>query len=100
MHDTELGNAIKNELTIPTVSTSDEEAFFVVGIGASAGGLEALEQFFEHVPEKSPLCFVAVQHLSPDFKSMIAELLARRTRLPIAVTYKHLTLPQNRAEAR
>jgi two-component system CheB/CheR fusion protein len=83
MHDTELGNAIKNELTIPTVSSSDEEAFFVVGIGASAGGLEALEQFFEHVPEKSRLCFVVVQHLSPDFKSMMDELLARRTRIPI-----------------
>lgn len=55
------------------------EPFHVVGIGASAGGLEALEQFFDHVPEDSRLCFVIVQHLSPDFKSMMDELLSRRT---------------------
>ena len=61
----------------------DADLFFVVGIGASAGGLEALEQFFEHVPEDSRLCFVVVQHLSPDFRSMMDELLARRTRIPI-----------------
>lgn len=83
MHDTESGIAIENELTVITVSTSEDEAFFVVGIGASAGGLEALEQFVEHVPEKSRLCFVVVQHLSPDFKSMMDELLARRTRIRI-----------------
>lgn len=61
----------------------ETDPFFVVGIGASAGGLEALEQFFENVPDDSRLCFVVVQHLSPDFKSMMDELLARRTRIPI-----------------
>lgn len=66
-----------------TARNVDSDAFFVVGIGASAGGLEALEQFFEHVPEDSRLCFVVVQHLSPDFKSMMDELLARRTQIPI-----------------
>src|SRR4051812_23976908 len=55
----------------------------VVGIGASAGGLEALERFFEHVPVDSGLAYVVVQHLSPDFKSLMDEILARRTRLPI-----------------
>ncbi len=59
------------------------ELFHVVGIGASAGGLEALEQFFEHVPVDSGMCYVVVQHLSPDFRSMMDELLARRTRIPI-----------------
>jgi two-component system CheB/CheR fusion protein len=56
---------------------------FVVGIGASAGGLEALERFFDHVPETSGMAFVVVQHLSPDFKSLMDELLARHTELPI-----------------
>ncbi len=56
---------------------------FVVGIGASAGGLEAIEKFFDHVPEDSGLTFVVVQHLSPDFKSLMDELLARHTKLPI-----------------
>ncbi|MBI2803805.1 MAG: PAS domain-containing protein [Planctomycetes bacterium] len=56
---------------------------FVVGIGASAGGLEAIEHFFDHVPEDSGVTFVVVQHLSPDFKSLMDELLARHTKLPI-----------------
>jgi two-component system CheB/CheR fusion protein len=54
-----------------------------VGIGASAGGLEAIERFFDNLPRKTGLAFVIVQHLSPDFKSMMDELLARHTELPI-----------------
>jgi len=55
----------------------------VVGIGASAGGLEALEHFFQAMPDDSGLAFVVVQHLSPDFKSMMNELLARWTPMKI-----------------
>jgi two-component system CheB/CheR fusion protein len=54
-----------------------------VGIGASAGGLEALDAFFDHVPEHPGVAFVVVQHLSPDYKSMMAELLGKRTSLPV-----------------
>jgi two-component system, chemotaxis family, CheB/CheR fusion protein len=56
---------------------------YVVGIGASAGGLEALEHFFDHVPRESGMAYVVVQHLSPDFKSLMEELLGRHTGLPI-----------------
>jgi len=56
---------------------------FVVALGASAGGLEALEKFFDNVPADSGLAFVVVQHLSPDFKSLMNELLARHTKLAI-----------------
>lgn len=59
------------------------DPFPVVGIGASAGGLESLERFFANVPIDSGMAFVVIQHLSPDFKSMMDELLARRTNLPI-----------------
>jgi two-component system, chemotaxis family, CheB/CheR fusion protein len=55
----------------------------VVGIGASAGGLDAIERFFDHVPSQSGLTFVVVQHLSPDFRSLMDELLARHTDIPI-----------------
>src|SRR5262249_4508473 len=55
----------------------------VVGIGASAGGLDALERFFDSLPLETGAAFVLVQHLSPDFKSLMSELLARHTRLPI-----------------
>ncbi len=57
--------------------------FPVVGIGASAGGLESLEKFFDHMPENSGMGFVIVQHVSPDFKSLMDELLGRRTKIPI-----------------
>lgn len=56
---------------------------FLVGVGASAGGLEALERLFEAMPTETGMAFVVVQHLSPDFKSLTDELLARRTRIPI-----------------
>jgi two-component system CheB/CheR fusion protein len=57
--------------------------FYVVGVGASAGGLEALETFFEHMPSDAGMAFVVVQHLSPDFKSLMDELLSRRTEITI-----------------
>jgi two-component system, chemotaxis family, CheB/CheR fusion protein len=60
-----------------------EDNFFVVGIGASAGGLRALEEFFENMPTDSGAAFVVIQHLSPDFKSLMKELLERSTRMNI-----------------
>jgi chemotaxis methyl-accepting protein methylase/signal transduction histidine kinase len=51
---------------------------YVVGIGASAGGLQPLQEFFGNMPQDSGLAFVIVQHLSPEFKSLMSELLSRR----------------------
>ncbi|MDI1250306.1 MAG: chemotaxis protein CheB, partial [Lacunisphaera sp.] len=53
--------------------------FPIVGIGASAGGLEALEQFLGHVPKPSGMAFVIVQHLDPTHKGIMSELLQRST---------------------
>ena len=55
----------------------------IVGIGASAGGLSALEQFFDNMPADTGMAFVVIQHLSPDFKSLMDDLLARHTTMPI-----------------
>ena len=55
----------------------------VVGIGASAGGLEALEKLFSEMPTELGFAFVVIQHLSPDFESLMDELLARHTSMPI-----------------
>ncbi|HEX7508860.1 MAG TPA: chemotaxis protein CheB, partial [Polyangia bacterium] len=60
-----------------------EPAFSIVGIGASAGGLEALESFFRHVPVKSGIAFVVVQHLDATHKSMLVELLSRATAMKV-----------------
>lgn len=58
-------------------------AEYVVGIGASAGGLEALQDFFKAMPLETGLGFVVIQHLSPDYRSLMDELLARYTQIPI-----------------
>jgi len=54
-----------------------------VGIGASAGGLEALQDVFGNMPIDTGAAFIVVQHLSPDYKSMMPELLSRHTQMPI-----------------
>jgi two-component system CheB/CheR fusion protein len=60
-----------------------QQAFPIIALGASAGGLESLESFFENVPPNTGVTFVVLQHLSPDFKSVMDELLGRRTDIPI-----------------
>jgi two-component system, chemotaxis family, CheB/CheR fusion protein len=57
--------------------------FPIVGIGASAGGLEALEQFLSHVPENSGLGYVVIQHLDPTQKGMLPELLQRVSKMKV-----------------
>ena len=52
---------------------------YIVGIGASAGGLEAIQEFFNHMPKTDELTFIIAQHLSPDFPSMMSDLLANHT---------------------
>jgi len=56
---------------------------YIVGIGASAGGLEAIEAFFKNMPANSGLSFVVIQHLSPQYKSLMAELLSKHTAMPV-----------------
>jgi two-component system CheB/CheR fusion protein len=55
----------------------------VVGLGASAGGLEALQQFIANVPASSGLAYIVVQHLDPTHKAMLTELLQRGTAMPV-----------------
>ena len=74
--------------------TSGGAPRFVVGIGASAGGLDPLVRFFDNLPKATGMAFVIVQHLFPDFKSLMDELLARHTLLPI-----HLVEDGMRVEA-
>jgi two-component system CheB/CheR fusion protein len=58
-------------------------SFPIVGLGASAGGLEALEQFLAQVPRACGLGFVVVQHLDPTHKGILVELLQRSTAMPV-----------------
>jgi two-component system CheB/CheR fusion protein len=64
----------------------------IVGIGASAGGLAALEELFKSMPEDTGMAFVLVQHLSPDFRSRMEELLAHFTRMSIHIVENGMEL--------
>src|SRR6195952_2633776 len=59
--------------------------FPIVGVGASAGGVEALEGFFQGVPPQPGLAFIVVTHLAPDRESLLHEIIARHTDLTVAV---------------
>lgn len=61
----------------------DAPVFPIVGIGASAGGIEALDQFFKAVPAETGMAFVVIQHLDPTHKDILVELLQRSTQLPV-----------------
>ncbi|AGW14443.1 CheR family methyltransferase [Megalodesulfovibrio gigas] len=70
-------------MTTPACCTMADRttACRIVGLGASAGGLEALEEFFQHIPEAPGCAFVLVMHLDPHHKPLLAELLTRHTHL-------------------
>jgi two-component system CheB/CheR fusion protein len=70
-------------------------AFPIVGIGASAGGLEAIEQFLGHVPTGSGMAFVIVQHLDPTQKGMMVELLSRAVPLKVVQVKDRMRVEPN-----
>ena len=77
-------------ITPPSINPEIESApdaftvdFPIVGIGCSAGGLEALEAFFSHTPSDSGMAFIIVQHLDPSYLSSLPQLLQRITPMPV-----------------
>jgi two-component system CheB/CheR fusion protein len=66
-----------------------------VGIGASAGGLEALEQFFGHMPVDSGLAFVVIQHLAPNYVGIMPELLQRISTMKVFQATDELRVKRN-----
>ncbi len=85
--DTESATAVpgQTEATGAPQVTADRHDFPIVGIGASAGGLAAFEEFFAHLPSTSDsgTAFVLVQHLDPGHKSMLTDLVARYTEMQV-----------------
>jgi two-component system CheB/CheR fusion protein len=67
-----------------TSTHSPSAPFPIVGIGASAGGLEAFTELLGHLPMDTGMAFVLIQHLAPQHESMLTEVLSRATRLPVA----------------
>ena len=90
------GHAPEQEGTLGTAFVAEPASTpfrgAVVGIGASAGGLDALERFFGALPVDSGAAFVVIQHLSPDHKSMMDNLLSRYTSMPVRVIEHEMRL--------
>jgi two-component system, chemotaxis family, CheB/CheR fusion protein len=77
-------------------TSSPANRFPVVGIGASAGGLEAFRQLLSHLPIDTGMAFVLIQHLDPHQKSLLTEILARETAMPVVEVQNGLVVEPNR----
>jgi two-component system CheB/CheR fusion protein len=81
--------AILKSENIPVEDQDDElvkreiNPFPIVGIGASAGGIEALSSLLKHLPVDLNMAYVVVQHMSPDHESILPELLQKKTEMPV-----------------
>ena len=71
------------------------EDFLVVGIGASAGGIQALKEFFENVPADSGMAYVVILHLSPDHDSRLAEVLQHSAAIPVTQVKRRVRVEPN-----
>jgi two-component system CheB/CheR fusion protein len=72
--------------SIPSQSLDADpvESFAIAGIAASAGGLEAFTSMLSHLPTDTGMAFVLIQHLSPDYESLLSEILSRVTAMPVS----------------
>jgi two-component system CheB/CheR fusion protein len=83
-------------MTKPVISSSVADDFLIVGIGASAGGIQALRDFFSGLPVDSGMAFVVILHLSPDHDTQLAEILRLSTAIPVQqVIAPAFILPNN-----
>ena len=72
-----------------------EQNFPIVGIGASAGGLDAHKKFLKAIPKDSRMAYVIVQHLSPDYPSNLTEILSQSTEIPVHEIINDINLAPN-----
>jgi two-component system CheB/CheR fusion protein len=70
-------------------------ATHIIGIGASAGGMEAIHDLFDYMAPNTGFSFVVIQHLSPDHKSLLAELLSKHTQMRVLEATDNLTAEPN-----
>jgi two-component system CheB/CheR fusion protein len=85
----------KTEPAHPQSQPNSPNGFPIVGLGASAGGLEAFEQFFRHVPANSGMAFVLVSHLDPSHASILTEILQRVTTIPVFEAQDQMQIAPN-----
>lgn len=91
----DYNNSTENEIIVGKRNILETSKQVIVALGASAGGLEALQDFFKAMPVNNGLAFVVIQHLSPDYKSMMDELLARQTQMKIYIIEDGMKIEPN-----
>jgi two-component system CheB/CheR fusion protein len=94
-----IEKTINSKQTVPAkvkIAESEKEQFPIACIGASAGGLEALEQFLGNVPANSGIGYIVIQHLDPTQKGMLPELLQRITNMEVLQVKDRMPVHPNR----
>lgn len=82
----------ENKLQFPDITVTDR---YIIAIGASAGGLEAIHEFFDNMPANSGFTFIVIQHLSPDYKSLLVELVSKHTHMKVFEAENDMTLQRD-----
>ena len=72
-----------------------KSSFPIVAIGASAGGLEAYKEFFHALPSDTGMAFVLIQHLDPSHESMLTEIIAKSTKMPVEEVKSGVSIKPN-----
>jgi two-component system CheB/CheR fusion protein len=93
-----MSQATQRSLNVPqrgNLQPSDL-IFPIVGIGASAGGFQAIKSFFEHMPQDNGMAFVIVLHLSPDHQSIADKIIQDSTRMPVLQVTEPVPVERNK----
>ncbi|MEM7784829.1 MAG: CheR family methyltransferase, partial [Planctomycetota bacterium] len=90
------GNSNSQSSVGRDTNSAEEDGLIVVGIGTSAGGVEALETLFSRMPENTGMAFVVVQHLPSEFDTLMPQILSRKTSMPVYSIEDGITLAPNR----
>ena len=78
-----IGSDSRNIRSEDSINKAVHVQHYIVAIGASAGGLEAIHEFFDNTGENTNVSFVVIQHLSPDYKSLLVELVSKHTHMKV-----------------
>jgi two-component system, chemotaxis family, CheB/CheR fusion protein len=76
-------------------SVPDDETLTVVGVGASAGGLEALTELLEQMSTESAMAFAVIQHMDPRHESFLPDLLSSKTRMRVMAVHEGVRIQAN-----
>ncbi len=100
MNSNQSSDPSQSDSTAAEVSSGQQqensnELFPIVGIAASAGGLEAFTQLLSHLPIDTGMAFVLIQHLDPNHKSLLTEILAKTTKMPVSEVYNGIVVEPN-----